>query len=441
MIEMSKEANPNYVCKVVKLENLRKHNNADRLQIATVDFQDVVVGLDVNVGDLFVFFPAESKINADFLSHTNSFREKTLNQDSEKAGFFESKGRVKAIKLRGEKSMGYLAPVSQFDSFIGSEIDWGALINEEFDTINGIKIVSKYVVYSEKRDRDKQGKSPALTRLIDGQVHLHVDTENLRKNVHKLNLDDTISITYKTHGTSWWVGNVLVKKRLSFAERILNRIGFDMPEREYDLVYGSRRVVKNKYFEDPKASQHFYGYDLWKDIRNELEGKIPKGYTLYGECLGFTQEGKEIQKGYDYGCSPGQFKIEVYRITHTTEDGLVTELTYPQIVEFCERSGLTPSYKFFYGSVRELACLNPDDDATFFSLPPENWRENLVRMLESKYNEKDCFMCINKVPEEGIVVRKDSLFSCEPFKLKSFRFLEWETKQLDEETVNLEDDN
>lgn len=46
MISISKEANKNYLCKVVKLENLRKHSNADRLQVATIDFQDVIIGMD-----------------------------------------------------------------------------------------------------------------------------------------------------------------------------------------------------------------------------------------------------------------------------------------------------------------------------------------------------------------------------------------------------------
>lgn len=33
MIEISKQANKNYLCKIVNLKNLRKHTNADRLQV------------------------------------------------------------------------------------------------------------------------------------------------------------------------------------------------------------------------------------------------------------------------------------------------------------------------------------------------------------------------------------------------------------------------
>lgn len=497
MLEISKNANPNYLCKIVKLDNIRKHSNADRLQITTIDFQDVVTGMDAKEGDIYVYFPVECKINKDFLSHTNSFRKRELNQDSEKAGFFEENCRVKAVKLRGERSMGYIVPIMQLVNFTGKTFgELEDIIGKEFDTVNGIKLVEKYVVKTSTPKSNKQGKSPKLNRLIDGQVHLHVDTENLRKNVHKLNLDDTISITYKTHGTSWWVSNVLTKKKLTLFEKILKFLGVNIIDTEYNILYGSRKVVKNKYFEDPKSDNHFYGYDLWHDIKEKVKGKIPKGYTLYGECLGYTKDGKPIQgstlkKSYDYGCIPVlpeenshshynkvwktlyskeeraailkkydiiwdkkyipnlndldvdikseidlsrdnrvQFKLEVYRITQTTPEGLVTELSYPEIVEFCEKVGLTPSHLFYYGKVYKYLSLLDKEGVNYND---ENWREKFIKYLEKKYNEKDCFMCNNKVPEEGVVVRKESLFNCESYKLKSFRFLEHETKQLDEE--------
>ena len=44
---------------------------------------------------------------------------------------------------------------------------------------------------------------------------------------------------------------------------------------------------------------------------------------------------------------------------------------------------------------------------------------------------------MNKVPEEGICVRKEGLV-IEIFKLKSFRFLEKESKQLDKGEVDIE---
>lgn len=353
------------------------------------------------------------------------------------------KGRV--------KSMGYLAPSHAVSAWANYDIttkDAGV----EFDTITGKLLVEKYMV-AKKENRAKQGKAPTVSRLVEGQVHLHVDTENLRRNVHKIDPNDTISITYKTHGTSWWVANVMAKRKLSFIERLAKKIGVKVKEKEYDLIYGSRRVVKNKAFDDPKRGDHFFGYDLWEDIKNTIGDVIPKGFTLYGEMLGYDRNGKAIQNGYDYGCVPDgkpfggpedvcQSKLEVYRITYTNPDGQVFELTYQQIAEFCERAGLQPSYLYFWGTAwKWLAGYTRMKEDELLQLKDRDFQELFVEKLEEVYNDKPCFMCVNEVPEEGIVVRKESLFSCDPYKLKSFSFLEWESKELDKGKGDIESEN
>ena len=469
MITISKEANPNYLCKIVQLKGLEKHSNADRLQVVSIDFQQVITGLDAKDEDVYVYFPVESKINPDFLRDTNSYRKASMNidNDPQKTGFFEEKGRVKAVKLRGEKSMGYIVPIQIIYKWAGVNIlDSGGVfididdVGKEFDTINGIKIVEKYKI-EKKSQNGKEGKKPKLSRLVEGQVHLHTNTENLRRNSHKINPDDMISITYKTHGTSWWVANVLTKRKLSLLERVSKFLGVNVQDKVYDLVYGSRRVVKNADLEDPKAKDHYYGYDLWEEIKNEIGSKIPKGYTVYGEMLGYGKNGEEIQKGYDYGCAPfptvgnvPTHKLEVYRITRTNPDGLVTEMTHPEIIEFCKGTGLEASHMFYYGKAKDWRkTRNPyiydeighwksvSEPIIYHHTENEAWREQFVKDLESEYNEKDCFMCNKKVPEEGIVVRKDSVFYFEAYKLKSFRFLEKESKQLDTGEVDVESDN
>ena len=429
MLKKTKDANANYLAKVVKLKGLRKHENADRLQVVSVDFQDVITGLDAKDGDLYVYFPVESAISSEFLSETNSFRDKELNSDKEATGFFEKNCRVRAMKLRGEKSCGYIVPAS-------TVFEWAGVVTHpedyegcEFDEINAKHLVKKYVASRRNSGgSNKVGKKPKVTRLIEGQVHLHIDTENLRRNANKIKPDDIISVTYKTHGTSWWVSNVKVKKKLNWFLKILSPI-LPIKNTEHDIVYGSRRVVKNSEFGDPKNQQHYYGTDIWGQIKEEVAEFIPKGYTLYGECLGYTKDGGWIQKDYDYGCQQGDHKIEIYRITFTNDDGLVTELTYPQIEEFCAKARLQCSELFYYGTAKGLYDLEID----------EHWNENFIRKLEEDYNEKDCHMCNNKVPEEGIVVRKEQLFSCESYKLKSFAFLQKESKQLDSGEENIED--
>ena len=452
MLEISKNANPNYLCKVVQLKGLQKHSNADRLQTVSIDFNTVITGLDAKEGDVYVYFPVEGKISKDFLSFTNSFRDSTLNADPYQKGFFEDNCRVKAMKLRGEKSMGYIVPASIVWEWAGVEKvkenlstfneDFAHRIGTEFDMIKGKLLVEKYQVPVKSSRDSRQGKKPKLSRLVEGQVHLHVDTENLRRNSHKVTPSDLISITYKTHGTSWWVGNVLVKRKLSLLERLSSFFGASISELTYDLVYGSRKVVKNANLDDPKAKDHFFGYDLWEDIKNQIGEHIPKGWTLYGEMLGYDSNGRAIQRGFDYGCTPDgevKHKLEVYRITNTTPDGLVTELTYPEIKAFCDRVGLTAPHLFFYGEAgdwyKKYGITDVDTSVS------EHWQLGFIKDLERVYNEKDCFMCENKVPEEGIVVRVEDLFECKSYKLKSFRFLEFESNELDKGVADVESAN
>ena len=305
-------------------------------------------------------------------------------------------------------------------------------IGTEFDYFNDIEICKKYVPANTGRGILTKGNKKAvskISRLLENQFRLHNDTENLRRNIDKINPDDYIGIHYKKHGTSWVVGNVLVKKSLKWYEKLAKKIGFNIQDKEYDIIYSSRKVVKNQY--ETKNSNHFYGYDLWQDIKDKVYDKIPKGYTLYGECVGFTKDGAYIQSGYDYSCPLNEFKIYIYRITVTNEDGFVIELEDRQIEEFCEKFGLNYKDTFiYYGKAKNLyPKLNTE----------QHWHENFLKNLERDYNDKDCYMSVNKVPEEGIVVRKQKLFHYEAYKLKSARFLEFETKQLDKGEVDIEE--
>jgi len=418
MLSISKQANPNYVCKIVKIDNLRQHNNADRLQIANIDFNDVIVGMDTKLGDVCIFFPVESQINSNFISFINGFRDKTLNIDKEVSGFFESNCRIKAIKLRNEKSMGFVVPISQVESFVGQKIE--EEVGTEFDYINDIKLVNKYEIFKPGMATRNGRVEKRISRLVEGQFHFHVDTENLRKNAANIKPEDYISVSYKVHGTSAIFSRVLVKRKLNLIEKFAKLIGVNVQLTEYDLLYSSRKVVKNEF--ETKDKCGFYSTDIWGDVKNEIADKIPEGYTIYGEIIGFTKDNKQIQAGYDYGCEPAQHKFQVYRITITNNAGQVINLSTAQIREFCERVGLETVHYFYEGFAKDMF---PEIKGS------DRWSVDFVKKLEEQYTDKDCYMCRNKVSEEGVVVRKESSFSFEAYKLKSFRFLQYESEQLD----------
>lgn len=427
MLSKSKDHNPNYLAKVIELKGLHKHPNADRLQVVSIDFQNVITGPDAKDGDIYVFFPLECKINTNFLSATNAFRDKELNADKEQVGFFENKGRVRAVKLRGEKSMGYIVPYHVVSDFTQERIGEPLTIGEEFDTMNGVLMCEKYQVPVKQGTQRSLGKKPRISRLVDGQVRLHVDTENLRKNMYKIEPQHNVSITYKLHGTSFWVANVLTKRKLNIVERLLKKLGVAIKDQEYDYVYGSRKVVKNEY--ETQKTQDYYGGDMWGTIKDELKEFVPKGYTFYGECVGYTKGGEAIQSKYDYGCLQHFHKNYIYRITFTNADGLVRELSNAEIERWANNAGFEFVPLIYTGTLQDLY---PDIGLE------EHWHENVMKKLEELYEGKDCYMCKNVVPAEGIVLRKESGTEFEAYKLKSFKFLEYETALLDAGVEDME---
>lgn len=429
----TKTDNPNYLAKVVKLGQPRKHPNADRLQLVNVDFQPIITGLDAKECDLYIYFPLESQINKDFLSFTNSFSNKELNEDKEKAGFFNDKGRVKATRLRGVLSEGYIHPITSVNDWLnhkGIQFKFGeSHVDTQFDTIGEELFVQKYIVPKKNSSNPKQQKQAKReNKLVDGQFRLHSDTEQLKRNMFKINPDDNISISYKLHGTSGVFAKVLCKKQLKLHEKIFKKLGLNIVDTQYDSVYSSRKVIKNAYAD--KKHDSFYDFDVWTESNKILNDKILNGISLYCEIVGQMHNGSWIQKDYDYGCGENKFEIYVYRITYTNIGGHVFEFNSQQIDSYCNKYGLKRCPMFYAGKAKDK----------YPELEIDNhWHENMLNKLMAEYTEKDCYMCSNKLPEEGVVLRREDSDVFEAFKLKSISFLERETKELDSGEENIED--
>ena len=438
-----KENSTNYVCTVVEIKNLFPIEGADKIQRCVVNGNDVVVSKDVKLGDKMLYFVSGTKLNEDYCKYNNLLDKAESNNDTTKKGFISHKQfRVKAIKLRGIVSDGMLMPLESL-GFDGNAWDSDLKPGDEFTDINGISICEKYFV--PIRNSNPGGKAPAkqpkISRLVENQFFLHNDTDNLRKNIHKLNANDIIGIHYKKHGTSAVFGNVLVKKNLKWYEKLAKKLGLNVIDTHYDVVYSSRKVVKNEYL-NPNQDGGFYGEDIWSVVAKEISHLIPKNWTLYGEILGYTPSGAFIQDGFDYGCQKGEHKFYVYKISVVNPDGQVIYLTDKQIQEWCEKVGLLFKDTFiYYGMVDSIFESREymDWDVLVRDQEYDSWKENLLAFLEFKYNEKDCYMCVNKVPEEGIILRIEKLEHYEAYKLKSKRFILGESEAQEKGQENLED--
>ena len=447
MLRISEKANRNYLAKVVALGKSVTHPNADRLQGFIIDHARIYADLSYKEHDICIYFPLECQIDSRILSYLNLYSDKSLNRDNSLKGFFGSKGRVKAVRLRGEPSQGFLLRAQDFVDAVKTFSSFNRLIDidsidEEFDSIGDEVIVKKYVVQDQRKSGVKSDKKLAkkISRVVENQFRFHIDTEHLKKNIYKVNRNNYVSITAKLHGTSVIFGKLLTYRKLSFIEKVLKKLGININDKQYDLLYSSRRVIKNDDLNT--QANHYYSSDVWGDAVKTFEYAVQKGYTLYGEIVGYTRDGAYIQKGYDYGCIQTiyeneyvegvHYKVFIYRITITNEDGNVSELSWRQIKAYCEHFGIRYVPEYYFGKLVDF------DKSLKKIKSDEEFNETVIKLLEEKYLEKYCEFCGNRVPSEGIVLRVDKLFNFDAYKMKSFMFLEMESKQLDDNVIDIE---
>lgn len=448
-MKLNKPKNSNYAAVVVDISVLVPLENCDNVQAAIIMGNQVIVSKEVKIGDVGIFFPLECQLMHAYMYENNLYNHSEKNKDVEKKGYFSDNGRVRCQKFRGHKSEGLFMPIESIAEFLekGDVIS----IGDEFDELNGEQICRKYVVKMRQTQGsgNKKGKSKLAkeSKLIDNQFRFHEDTSMLYKNLHKINPEDYIHISYKMHGTSGISANILCKKKLNIVEKLLSKLGINIITEKYDNIYASRKVIKNPDL-NPNA-QHYYGADIWGIANNIVFPLLPKGMTAYYEIVGYLPNGGMIQKGYDYGFDiptantpymyGAHFGVFIYRLTNTNPDGKVLELSGKQVQEWCAANGLKAVPELYYGKASDFydrKILGRKRSVDHLDL----WRTTFLEQIKEKYNEKQCYMCNTKVPEEGCVIRIEKL-GIEAYKAKSNAFYELETKMLDKGEVDIEEEN
>lgn len=456
-MKIKEPKNQNYAAIVVEIKTLVPLEKCDNVQGAIIMGNQVVVSKDVKVGDIGLYFPLECALSKEYLSNNNLYRKPELNADPKQKGYFEENGRIRCVRFRGHKSEGLFMPMLSIDFAFKNANSYGFNLGDCFDELNEVPICSKYVVKTNRTPGQPGSKKTRDTKkyeskLVENQFRFHQDTSMLYRNLHRIEPNSLISCTYKLHGTSGISSYVLCKQPITKFDRVKEwlwnmsykignlfrdtRYSFKINNTKYDYIYSSRKVIKNEEL-NPNA-QHFYNEDIWGIAHNEVKDFLQKGMTFYYEIVGFLPNGGSIQKDYDYGCEPTKHAVYIYRITSTNVDGKVIEFSAKQVQDFCKKNGLNAVPELYYGYAKDLfPYVNSDGDNI---IPDENWSEVFLNWIKSKYNEKDCYMCSNKVVEEGVVIRIENL-EFEAYKQKSFAFYQHESKMLDQNIEDIESSN
>ena len=412
-----KENSKNYPCSVVKIGEIYPIEGADRIKRTVIYNNDIIIDSSIKEGDVMLYFVSGTKLNEDFCKWNNLLTDATLNKDGRSGYISAKKLLLKAVKLRGIVSDGLLLPISCLSNFV-EDVDV-LKVDDEFTDIDEFSLCEKYFVpeniYSKNTTNISNNRKEKLVDLIvEKQFRFHNETSHFAKYLHTFEIGDRMIVTRKFHGSSGIISNVLTFKKLNFFEKVLSKIGVNIPKTEYGYIWSSGKPksnipkgLENSTHEWKTSNQSFYKEDIWKRAYNTLKSKCEKGITLYFEITGEGIQGSDYTYGKEYA-------IHVYRITSTNVDGCVYEFGWNEVKNYCNKYEI--NYCEEYEEIQHP--INSDD---------------LLKYLSTTYLNKSYSDC--KV-DEGICIRH--VKTNEIFKLKSPNFLLKEQKSLEEDVQTLE---
>lgn len=463
-----------YSAYVTTIKNLRKHPNADRLQLGECFGNTVCVSMEYTDGQIGVYFPTDGQLSVEFADTNNLLRKKDADGNNIGGYMDPDKRNVTSIKLRGEKSDGLFLPLVCLEPF--GDIS-SLKVGDVITTFNGHEICTKYIPRRNTRsghatngNHTRKKKVPIAPLFTE-----HADTEQLAYNLGAFQAGDQIEITLKMHGTSQRTGYLPVFKGYKCTNRIyqaaLNAVmsgkkvgamtqkfadlglASATPIYDWGYVSGTRRTVLENF------DGGYYGSNEFREQHSKFfEGKLHKGEEVYYEVVGFTHTGtpimatadnkklndKEFVKQYgktttfSYGCNPdgkegigiternvSQSDFYVYRMTMTNEDGDIVEYT-PDFMRYrCEQMGCKCVPVMWKGYIPEDEYLEECYDCygeygTWRSCrkgTPGEWIKNVA---EQYYDGPDP---IGKTHvREGVVVRIVNKPKFCAYKHKNFAF-------------------
>jgi len=400
-----------YEAYITKLKNVRKHSNADRLQVAECFGNQVIIDLSYQEGDIGIYFPTDGKLGKEYAEAHNLLRKKDENGNNIGGYLDPEKRNIKALKLRGEKSDGLFMPLESLKPFGDiTELQVG----DRITVFNGTLICEKYIPRTNKRSQGMPKKKIKKKKNVEYPLFKeHVDTEQLDYNLGEFRKGDLCYITLKMHGTSQRTGYLPKLNN----KNIITKLKDKYLKTKYDAVTGTRRVVLDNF----NKESGFYGSDKFREhYHNWFKDRLQKGEEVFYEVVGYINEttpimpdgdnkkvqDKEFIKMYgdktrfSYGCSEGMNNIYVYRMTMTNEDGYVVEYPWELVKTRCEEMGVNHVLeldKFFYKD-----------------------EEDLLRRVEKHLDIPDP-IGKNHIAE-GVVVRIDNKKSFKAYKKKGFFF-------------------
>lgn len=254
---------------VVRISELRKHSNADRLQIATIFGNSVIVSLNTHIGDMGVYFPTDLQLSEEFCKVNDLVRRKD-EHGNQVGGYLDpAKRNIRAMKLRGEVSDGLYLPITCLAEFTKVS---DLIVGDTIDTLNGHEICRKYIPCVNTTVRHV-GAAPGKKAKANfaPTFYEHVDTAQLAYNLNAFKAGDIVQLTLKMHGC--FIADTKIRMANGDVKKINNiKVGEKVLGYDFDTKTFKEAVVLNTFHNDKSFN--------WRKIKFSREGLLgdKRGY-------------------------------------------------------------------------------------------------------------------------------------------------------------------
>ncbi len=333
---------------------VKPHPNADRIKLATICNEQVIVSLDAYDDQLMVFFPCDGQLSERFCKANVLIGMTDPKTGKREGGYFDRNRRVRAQKFRGEVSDGFAVPLDYlFYAGVDMRIVDALKEGDKFCELGDVHICNKYITKATKTARAH--KAQQLNRK-NPRFPEHSDTKQFRHEVDHIPPESIVYFTEKLHGTSGRYA--YVQDDTPTKANWLRKLFRFKPKKNLQWVksVGTRRVILKDKGDIGYHGPNDFRYDFMQDVWPWMK----KGEVIYGEIVGFDSIGKPImppvstktlkdkdfqkQYGesfiYKYGCLKGGHDFYVYRIAQVNKDGDIFDLPWLQVKQRCKKLGL-----------------------------------------------------------------------------------------------------
>jgi len=294
------------IVEVVKIKNVEKHPNADRLDLVTVKgWQCVATKDSFKIGDKAIYLPIDSVLSGEI--------EPKLFPPESKVKL--SKSRIKTIKLRGAISQGMVVSLNTLN--LSENIKIGTNVKDKLG-------ITKYEP-PKRGTLHGGGVGHISKKQINPNFRKYTNINHV-KNYPEIFNNVVVVITEKIHGTNFRVGYVK-HGHLNLWQKILKLFGRIS---DYEFVFGSHNVQLQSILKRFKKT--FYKKNIYLEtvIKYDLQKKLQKNEVIYAEIYGYG-----IQKNYHYGCKKNEYKMVIVDIMINGE-----YIDTEKAIQFCEERNL-----------------------------------------------------------------------------------------------------